>query len=62
MLVLGCKLNESVIIGGNIKVTVGGICSRSGQVKLVFDAPREVVIDREKIHFKKMQSKVGQVV
>lgn len=56
MLVLGCKVGESVIIGGNIKVTVMSVPNHGGQIKLAFDAPRSVIIDREVIHLKKLES------
>lgn len=54
MLVLSRNVGQSIIIG---KVTVTSVCARTGQVKLAIDAPRDVSIDREEIHFKKMQNK-----
>lgn len=53
MLVLGRKKEESVIINGNVKVTVSSVCSRTGQVRLAFTAPKNVTIDREEIWLKK---------
>lgn len=58
MLVLGRKQDQSVIIGGNVKVTVAGVCKRTGQVKLAIDAPKDVSVDREEIHFRKLQGQV----
>lgn len=55
MLVLGRKESQSVIVGGNVKVTVASVCKRTGQVKLAIDAPKNVSVDREEIHYRKMQ-------
>jgi carbon storage regulator len=51
MLVLGRKKNESVIINENIKITIVEI--RGDNVRIAFDAPRGVVIDRKEIHDEK---------
>ena len=48
MLILTRKQNESIIIDGNIKVTV--ISNRHGQVKLGIDAPDDIEIWREEIY------------
>ena len=48
MLILTRKLNESVIIDGDIKVTV--LSDKHGQVKLGIDAPDDVEIWREEIY------------
>jgi carbon storage regulator len=50
MLILTRKQNESVIIDGDIKVTV--ISDKHGQVKLGIDAPEDVKIWREEIYEK----------
>jgi len=47
MLILTRRKEESVIINGNIKVTVLGMFR--GQVRLGFEAPKEVVIMREEL-------------
>lgn len=49
MLVLARKLNESIIINGNITITV----SRIGrfQVRLGIEAPKEIAIVREELKF-----------
>ena len=47
MLVLTRRNNESVIIDGDIKITVLGI--DRGQVRLGFEAPKEVNIVREEL-------------
>lgn len=46
-LVLRRKLNEAVVIDGNIKVRVASL--RGGQVSLLIDAPHNVQIQREEI-------------
>ena len=48
MLVLTRKLNESLIINGNIKISVVEVKGR--QVRLGIQAPPEVKINREEIH------------
>jgi carbon storage regulator len=48
MLVLTRKLNESIILNDNIKVTVVEI--KGGKVRLGIEAPRGVSVDREEIH------------
>ena len=48
MLILTRKLNESVIIDGDIKVTV--LNDHHGQIKLGIEAPGEVEIWRDEIN------------
>ncbi|MEZ5321037.1 MAG: carbon storage regulator CsrA [Microthrixaceae bacterium] len=48
MLVLSRKSGESIVINGNITVTVVEI--RGDHVRLGIDAPREITIHREEIH------------
>ena len=47
MLVLSRREEESIFIGDNIKITVLEI--RRGQVKIGFDAPKELNIVREEL-------------
>ena len=47
MLVLTRKINETIIIGENIRVTIMAIHGR--QVRLAVEAPREVTIVREEL-------------
>ena len=47
MLVLTRSVNESVLIGKDIRVTVTGVLA--GRVRLGFEAPRDVPIVREEI-------------
>ena len=47
MLVLTRRLGESIIIEGNIKVTVIDINKQ--QIKLGIDAPKHITINREEV-------------
>ena len=47
MLVLGRNLGESVMIGDKIEVVVLGI--RGNQVRLGFEAPKRIRIDRKEL-------------
>lgn len=48
MLVLSRKINESLTISPNIKVTFLGLCSR-GRARLAVEAPREVKVMRTEL-------------
>ncbi len=48
MLVLSRKKNESIVINGNIVVTVIDI--RGDKVRLGFDAPKDVPIHRREVY------------
>ena len=48
MLILTRRIGETIIINGDIKITVLGLDPR-GQVKLGFDAPDDVNIVREEL-------------
>lgn len=47
MLILTRRVGESVMIGGNVVVTVCGV--RGEQVRIGVQAPKDVSIDREEI-------------
>ena len=53
MLVLTRKLNEEIIIGDNIRITVVEVAP--GRVKIGVSAPKSVRVDRAEIHEKKQQ-------
>jgi carbon storage regulator len=46
-LVLSRRVNEAIVIGGNVTVTVVAI--HGAQVRLAVDAPRDVTIWRDEI-------------
>lgn len=58
MLILTRKLNERLIINGNITIEFLGF--RNGQCRLGIRAPREVTVDREEIYLRKEAEKSGQ--
>ncbi len=47
MLVLSRKLNETIVIGGNIRITMTAI--RTSQVRLAIEAPPDVPILRQEL-------------
>ncbi len=47
MLVLSRKLNETIVINGNIRVTVVGL--RGNQVRLGIEAPESIAIFRQEL-------------
>ncbi len=47
MLILTRKVNESLVIGDNVTITVLEV--RGGQVRIGIDAPREVQVYRKEI-------------
>lgn len=48
MLVLSRRTNESIIVNGNITITVLEI--RGDHIRIGIDAPREISVHREEIH------------
>jgi carbon storage regulator len=48
MLILTRRIGETLMIGGNIEVTVMAV--NGAQVRIGVKAPREVTVDREEIH------------
>jgi carbon storage regulator len=57
MLVLTRKVNEAIIIAGEIRVMVAEI--QGAKVRLGVDAPRIVTVDREEIHLLKLDPTRG---
>jgi len=47
MLVLSRRLHETLVIDGNIRITVLGI--NGNQVRIGVDAPRQITVHREEI-------------
>ena len=58
MLVLSRKLGESIIIEGNIKITVVDI--DRGKIRLGVEAPRNKTVHREEVHLAIERSKQQQ--
>jgi carbon storage regulator len=52
MLVLERKLNERILIGDDIVITVAAISG--DQVRLGIEAPRNIAVDREEVRWRKM--------
>jgi len=50
VLILSRKVGETLVIGGNIEITVLG--SKGNQVRLGINAPKEVSVHREEIQEK----------
>ena len=51
MLVLSRRLNQSIVIGGAVRVTVLAITP--SRVEIGVEAPREIMVDREEIHLRR---------
>jgi len=54
MLVLSRKIGERVCIGQNVLLTI--VVLKNGQVRLGFETPEDVAIDREEIRQRLSQS------
>lgn len=48
MLILTRRLNETVMIGNDVTVTVLGV--KNGQVRLGIEAPKETPVHREEVY------------
>lgn len=54
MLVLERNIGQSIIINGNIEVWYSSLDRSTGKIKLAIEAPKEVIVDREEIHKKRV--------
>jgi len=55
MLIFTRKDGESIMIdGGRIKITILGRTKKGYQTRVGIEAPKEVIIDREEIHNKRI--------
>ena len=59
MLVLSRKQKESIVINGNIVVTVVGI--RGDRVRLGIEAPREIAVHRQEVQAR-IQNRDGPMI
>ena len=48
MLILTRRIGESVVIGGDVRVTLLGV--KGNQARLGVDAPKDIAVHREEIH------------
>lgn len=60
MLILTRRLNETLMIGEDIQVTVMGM--HGNQVRLGIVAPRNIQVDREEVFLRKQQEQVSRDV
>jgi carbon storage regulator len=51
MLVLSRRLNQAIVIGGEVRVTVLAITP--SRVEIGVEAPREIMVDREEVHLRR---------
>jgi carbon storage regulator len=56
MLVLSRRLNQAIVIGGEVRVTVLAITP--SRVEIGVEAPREIMVDREEIHLRRQQCRI----
>ena len=58
MLILSRKVNEVIVIGGGqVKIMVTGYDPIRKQVKLGIDAPKNITVDRQEIHERKLAAR-----
>ena len=57
MLVLTRKVKEAIVIAGKVRVVVAEV--KGEKVRLGVEAPRNVTVDREEIHLRKMRPTRG---
>ncbi len=57
MLILTRKVNETLMVGDDVSVTVLGI--KGGQIRIGINAPREVGVHRQEVYEKILQERKG---
>ena len=57
MLILTRKVNESLLVGDDIKLTVLGI--KGGQIRIGISAPRDVSVHRQEVYDRIQQEQKG---
>lgn len=56
MLVLSRRVDQKIMITGNIVITIIEI--RGDKVRLGFEAPKEIIIDRHEIYLRKQKVRI----
>jgi len=59
MLVLVRYVNDRIMIGDDIVVTITDVNRKSGRIKVGIEAPSDVRVDREEIRISKNKNKNG---
>lgn len=52
MLVISRRIGETIVVAGNIRITV--LADKGGKVRLGISAPDSVCIDREEVHMRRL--------
>jgi carbon storage regulator len=60
MLVLSRKIGEEIVIGDNIRIKV--LAVDGGKVRIGIVAPKDVIVDRQEIHEKRMEEWAGPAI
>ena len=55
MLILTRKVNETLMVGDDVSVTVLGI--KGGQIRIGINAPRDVAVHRQEVYEKILQER-----
>jgi carbon storage regulator len=55
MLVLSRRLNQTIVIGGRVRVTVLAITPN--RIELGVEAPLQIAVDREEIHLRRQSAR-----
>jgi len=59
MLVLVRYVNDRIMIGNDIVITITDVNRKSGRVKVGIEAPNDIRVDREEIRIAKNKNKNG---